>query len=713
MTIFPRPSEWVRTATGRPAAGQDKARSARYFAFLSYSHRDEPLARWLHDSLEKFRVPSYLVGRLTDHGPVPRKLSPVFRDIGDLAASDDLGDEICEAIAASRFMVVLCSPAAAASRWTNAEIEAFKRVRPEGCILAAIVDGEPFASDIAGREHEECLPPALRFHYDRRGRRTTKRAEPLAADLRQPGEPRRKGFLKLVAGMLGLGLDDLVQREAVRKQRRLALITAASFAGMVLASALAVTAIQARDSARDQRRQAESLVGFMIGDLREKLEPVGRLDALDGVGTRVLAYYQKQDTSELSDAGLLQRSRALTLMGEIAYARGDFDRALQLYSVAFNGTAEAVRRAPDDPQRLYDHAQNVAWIGEIARMRGRTDRAEAGAREYKRLAERMVAIDPDNMRWRMESQYASANLGIVLLARRRFEEAGRQFEQALETIRSLANADPTNADYQKSLSESLAWLADARLAEGRIDEAIAIREQQVALLGRLMRQHGGDVGYQQRAIPAHQATGLLLAARGREEPALEHFRIAVTHAERLIPTEPENTLWQEFAGSARLALAEHLIESGDRAEAAEQARRGCRFVERLVERDSSVIEWRLALSNCYTVRAQLALAAGSYAQAIATAQRAIALADSNGGPSRDGYALAKLHRLAGDAHRHSGDAGAARSQWLAGLALLPEGEAERPSEMNQRATLLERLGRTAEARQISARLDAIGYRRTI
>ena len=72
---------------------------------------------------------------------------------------------------------------------------------------------------------------------------------------------------------------------------------------MAVTSRLAITAIQARDAARDQRREAEGLIGFMLGDLKDKLEPIGKLDALDGVGARVLAYYQKLDTSELSRRG--------------------------------------------------------------------------------------------------------------------------------------------------------------------------------------------------------------------------------------------------------------------------------------------------------------------------------------------------------------------------------------------------------------------------
>ena len=229
-------------------------------------------------------MPHSLAGKLTANGVVPRRLAPIFRDQHELSAGGDLGEEIKAALAASQFLIVLCSPTAAKSRWTNAEIECFKRTRPEGCVLAAIVAGEPFASDMPGREDEECFPPALRYKYDRRGRQTAKRAEPLAADFREGGEGKRLAFLKLVAGMLGVGLDELVQRDTTRRHRRLAWLAAGSLAGMAVTSTLAVTAIQARDAARDQRREAEGLVGFMLGDLKDKLEPIGRLDALDGVG---------------------------------------------------------------------------------------------------------------------------------------------------------------------------------------------------------------------------------------------------------------------------------------------------------------------------------------------------------------------------------------------------------------------------------------------
>src|SRR4051812_9953780 len=364
----------------------------RYYAFLSYSHKDKELADWLHRELEKFRVPHALAGKLTANGVVPRRLTPIFRDQHDLSAGGDLAEEIKAALAASQFLVVLCSPTAAKSRWTNQEVESFKRTRPEGCVLAAVAAGEPFASDLPGREEEECFPPALRYKYDRRGHQTTKRAEPLAADFREAGEGRRLAFLKLVAGMLGVGLDELVQRETTRRQRRLALLAAASLGGMAVTSTLAIFAIQSRNEAREQRREAEGLVAFMLGDLKDKLEPIGRLDALDGVGSRVLAYYSKQDTSQLTDAALSQRSKALSLMAQVANARGDAQGALKLYREALTATAEAMRRNPSDPQPIFDHAQNVFYAGQFAQKGGDLQTAESSMREYKRLAQRMVAL---------------------------------------------------------------------------------------------------------------------------------------------------------------------------------------------------------------------------------------------------------------------------------------------------------------------------------
>ena len=714
MTLIARASEWARAGQDQATATPFAGGSQHYFAFLSYSHQDQPLADWLHESLEKFRVPRHLVGRITEHGAVPRRLSPIFRDLKELPASDDLGSEIRSALSASRFLVVLCSPEAARSRWANAEVEAFKRAHPEGCVFAAILSGEPFASEIAGREQEECLPQALRVKYDRRGRPTAKRAEPLAADLREAGEARRLGFLKLVAGMLGVGLDDLVRRDEVRRHKRLAALAAASLAGMVVTSGLAFTAVQGRDAARDQRREAEGLVGFMLGDLRKKLEPLGRLDVLDSVGARALAYYQKQDKGGLSDESLAQRAKALTLLGEIANTRGDLDTALRLYREAYASTAESLRRDSSNTERMFDHAQNVFWVGFIDWQQGRLSRAEGAMREYQRLARGMTGTAPDNSKYRLELSYANSGLGTILLEQRKYREAAGIFGGELAASEALLSSEPGNAAYQDRMIEALAWLGEAREKTGDLEDAIAQRERQIALIHQLSATRVEDTGLKRKLMTAERVIGRLSASRGDSRSGLEHLRRAAAIGAELMRTEPGNTEWAQYAAQSTLELSELQLALGDDDAAGVSARAGCGLASRLLQRDSSVAMWRADLrAQCLDLRAELALARGAPDEARWLAEQLVSLATSEVARNRTAdtlLALAKAEMLRGDVAWRMTDRRRASAAWQAALAVWPQGVETKPSELGLRAALLQRLARTAESDAIAGRLAAIGYR---
>lgn len=714
MPKLARVPEWEgdRDDGGRRRAANVPAH--RYYAFLSYSHQDEEIADWLHGALERFPVPPTLAGTERGNGTIPARLRPIFRDRSELAAAGSLSDEIGEALHASRFLIVLCSPAAASSRWTNAEIDMFKRHRPDGCVLAAIVDGEPFASELPGRETEECLPAALRQKYDRRGRPTARRAEPLAADLRDDRDGKRLGLLKLVAGMLGVGLDELVQRDTLRRQRRMAWVAAASLAGMAVTSGLAIAAIEARDAARDQRRAAEGLVGFMLGDLRDKLEPLGRLDVLDAVGARALGYYQSQDKAALSDESLAQRSRALTLMGGIASSRGDLAGALRRYQEALAGTAEALRRAPDEPQRIFDHAQNVFWVSDIAWQRGQIGQAEARMREYKRLAMRLVAIEPDNPKWRMEPLYADTNLGAILVEMRRYREAAAIFQASLGATESLAAAAPANMAYQKMLSESLAWLAEAREKEGRLDDALAQRERQITLLERLTAVPNSDTAFRQQAMIAERAAGRLYAMRGDLALGIEHLSKSVAIGAALMRSEPDNADWAGLAASPYIDLGELQLAAGRADEAGIAARAGCDIAQRLAARDASVQAWRVDLSGaCWTLRARLAMAQGAHGEARATTDRMVRLAGAElaSNATVDArFALANAELARALAATAAGEGAVAQSAFRAALAAWPKGTAETPAQTARRVLVLDGAGRSSDAQTAAARLDAIGYR---
>ena len=120
-------------------------------------------------------------------------------------------------------------------------------------------------------------------------------------------------------------------------------------------------------------------------------------------------------------------------------------------------------------------------------------------------------------------------------------------------------------------------------------------------------------------------------------------------------------------------------------------------------------------SDCFAMRARVVSASGANGAALGFAQQAVASAqqEQSGDPISDRYRVACAYRLLGDVRSRAGDRGGANEAWARGLGQLPASASERPIEMNERMGLLQRLGRAAEARPLTARLAAIGYHSVI
>ena len=126
----------------------------KYRAFLSYSHADEKWARWIHRSLERYRVPKHIAAA----GALPgARLKPVFLDRDELGSSTSLSASIREALADSEALIVICSPTAAKSKWVNQEVKEFEQLHGGANIYCCIVEGrapEVFRRRQARRLHQ-------------------------------------------------------------------------------------------------------------------------------------------------------------------------------------------------------------------------------------------------------------------------------------------------------------------------------------------------------------------------------------------------------------------------------------------------------------------------------------------------------------------------------------------------------------------------------
>ncbi len=442
----------------------------RYSAFLSYSHRDKAVVVWLHRTLETYRVPSKLVGLETPLGVTPARLLPLFRDRDELPASADLGGAITAALAASQFLVVICSPAAAASRWVDQEILSFKRMHGEGRIFALIASGEPFASASPETADQECFPPSLRFKIGPDGELSDEAAEPIAADIRPGGDGKRLAKLKLVAGLLGVELDALVQRETHRRIRRMAIISSAAVVGMIFAVGLAFYANARRIEANQQRQVAE----------REAATARATADYL--VDTFRLSEPSTQNPRTITALSILDRSaeRART---ELADQPVVLARLISTLGMAYNnlGLANEARQAiegsaPAIAKAGADGADAQLTLAGTYLMLGQLDRAMTTVAKAQATLGSDLANRPD-VRVR-----AAVTEGMIHAA-------------AGETTQGIAAFDRALAIYRTSPAINPARLATVLQARGNLlsdDGQFAAAETSLAEALKLNRSTLGD-----------------------------------------------------------------------------------------------------------------------------------------------------------------------------------------------------------------------------
>jgi YD repeat-containing protein len=210
----------------------EKLEEFKYYAFVSYSSADREWADWIRRRLESFRIPRYLEGVTPES--LPRTFRPIFQDRAELRSSASLRGVLEEALVQSRYLIVICSPASARSRWVNEEIRYFKSLGRDKRILSLIVEGDPDACTV---EEGGCFPPELRLTKETPDSvgSETQEDTPGAADAR-PGRDEREGaLLRIIAGLLSVNREAVVQSYRRRRRRQCLLASFAAFLCLIAA----------------------------------------------------------------------------------------------------------------------------------------------------------------------------------------------------------------------------------------------------------------------------------------------------------------------------------------------------------------------------------------------------------------------------------------------------------------------------------------------
>jgi eukaryotic-like serine/threonine-protein kinase len=340
----------------------------------------------------------------------------------------------------------------------------------------------------------------------------------------------------------------------------------ASIAALLIAAALLIgsavalyglgQARSARDLAEQRRVQAEGLVGAMLGDLANRLRPLGRLDLLETVASEAMRYLRSAGVGEAGAVGALQRARALRTLGEVYNGRQQWSDARSAFTEA-QTTLESVPaadRAADPAAWLFEAAQVDYFIGYLAYREADAQAAAQHWQAYLQHAEDLQPLTTTDGTGLLETSYALNNLGILKAEAGHLDQAIADYQRAISLKTQVRQLRPQDQSLAVDLAGSYSWIGNAEELLGHPGEALLNYEKQLALTEETLKAKPDEARWAyEHGLALHFAAATRFALG--QSNSSETLTAAIHWLEAANSADPSNRQWLRSLISARCDLA--------------------------------------------------------------------------------------------------------------------------------------------------------------
>ncbi len=321
---------------------------------------------------------------------------------------------------------------------------------------------------------------------------------------------------------------------------------AASIAATALIAGLAFTVKYATDirtlqsATLAEKKQSDSLVNFMLGDLFERLTDLGRIDLLSLVADRSLEHLSRQDPRIMDEEARLLTSVAYANAGQVLDALEQPTRAQHAFEQAALSLAPLEHAPGRERDWLRQRAALLIQESQSSATEGQGDVTETLLREAVDRAERLVQGYDEGHALLWEAHLL---LGWHLMEYDRPEPAEVQL-QAARALAEVRHQGGRSHDWMISRSHSwqaLAWFAydygDAAEAEPAMRRAIEQAQQAVDTAGEVIETH-----HNLRILLNQLA--FILTQDGRTDEAAAVVNDAIATGRQLQLMAPQNLEYQ-------------------------------------------------------------------------------------------------------------------------------------------------------------------------
>ncbi|WP_431262514.1 winged helix-turn-helix domain-containing protein [Roseateles chitinivorans] len=342
---------------------------------------------------------------------------------------------------------------------------------------------------------------------------------------------------------------DFIERSQRRLRRQRWGLGAASAGAFLLAGVAGIAAIgyaRQAEVAAERQRQSRQLASFMLGELADKLRPMGQLDVLSRIGEQGLKLLAPAEGGRETPGDALQRARALVVIGEVNSSRGQgrTDIATDALHAALQLLLPLDRAAQQDPAAYYKTLGAASfWLGQMAFDAGDLETASQEMARYRDASEAWRQVLPEDGGAQAELGFAVNSLGSIAYRRAAWDEAQRWFEQALALKLAALARKPDDADAKEAVASSRMWLGRVAQIRGNPVQALALFDVARQPLAELAARTPDALVRQRDLAAVEQRRADAMRASGRLRDAVDTMGVSVALLQEAERREPGNRFW--------------------------------------------------------------------------------------------------------------------------------------------------------------------------
>jgi tetratricopeptide (TPR) repeat protein len=442
-------------------------------------------------------------------------------------------------------------------------------------------------------------------------------------------------------------------------------------------------AVHAAQRATKARDEAEKLIEFMMFDLRDKLEPIGRLSLLNDVNKRVEAYYDSFAGEEKSPDVLRRQGVMFNNHGDVLHAEGNLGAALTSYRDGLAITQKLAGQNPKNTLWQGDLAVSYNKIGDVLDAQGDLVGALKSFRDSLAIRQKLASQEPGNAGWQRDLAFSYERIGDVSYDQGHLDGALKSFRDSLDIRQKLASKEPDNAGGQRDLAFSYERIGDVLRNQGDLDGALKNFRNSFAIRQKLATQEPGDAGWLSNLAASYERIGDVLRDQGDLDGALKSFRVSLDIRQKLATQDPGNVGWQRDPAFSYERIGDVLRDQGDLAGALKSFRVSLDIHQKLAtqEPDNAGGQRDLAFSyerigDVLRDQGDLAGALKSFRDSLAIRQKLASQEPDNAGGQRD---LAFSYERIGDVLHDQGDLNGALRSLRDSLAICQKLASQDPS----------------------------------